>query len=93
MSFSVNNPKKGSMVQTNLTKEYQKLQCDYLWISSEQEKLREKNENKYVAVKNKKVVLADTDIFRLLTTLKAQGYKVDDFAIEYISECPSCLLL
>jgi hypothetical protein len=92
MPLSVNSS-KAPVPHFSLLQKHEKLQRDYLWISSQKEKLRRENNNKYIAVKDQKIVLADDDVFRLLAKLKAQGWQVDDFAVEYISESPACLLL
>jgi hypothetical protein len=58
-----------------------------------EEKLRSKYPNKFIAVKGKKVLFTNEEFKELFATIKAEGKDIDDFTIEYINEKPACLLL
>ncbi len=66
---------------------------DLQWIFANEEKLRSRYSNKFIAVKGKKVLFAHEDFKKLFAAIKAEGEDVDDFTIEYIREKPACLLL
>jgi hypothetical protein len=73
--------------------ERERLRSDYLWISNERTYLSQMYPNKFVAVENGNVVLAETDVHILVKRLKERGLRPDNVAIEFLSDNPVCLLL
>ena len=71
----------------------EKLRSDYRWISDEQALLQKKYLNKFVAVRNKKVIVAAEDVYALMEELKMKGLRTDSVAVEFVSEKPLCFLL
>lgn len=69
------------------------LRDDYLWIDSKLRQLGNQYKGKYIVVQRKKVVYFGKSPFRLLEKICKSGQKVEDFAIQYIGNCPACLLL
>jgi len=78
---------------TTLFEQRERLRTDYKWIADNRESLTQEFLNKYVAVKDKKVVAFDGDVYSLLKQIRATGKKPDKFAVEYFSEHPVCYLL
>ena len=68
------------------------LSSDFRWIFANTEKLRSKYPDKYIAVKDQRVVFAYDDAKRLLDQIALSGLSADDFAIEYVRKELSCLL-
>jgi len=89
----LNEPQMGEDSKTTLFEQRERLRADYRWISDNRDKLTQEFLNKYVAVKDKKVVASDEDAPSLLKQLRATGKKPDKFAVEYFSEHPMCYLL
>ena len=79
--------------EKELIAKHNKLRLDYLWIFANSEALRAKYPNRYVAVKDKKVVYANEDAKRLLSTIVKAGENIDDFAVEYVRKQAACFLL
>jgi hypothetical protein len=71
----------------------ERLRKDYLWISEQKTALSKDFLNKYIAVQNRKVILAEDNVYDLLKRIRASGIKPDDYAVEYMSEQPTCFLL
>jgi hypothetical protein len=92
MPLLVERPKLSSATEHNLSDKHQNLRADYRWISTDNS-LRKKYNNKYVAVKDREVVLSDENAYKLIARLKALGFKADNFAVEFVSEHPDCFLL
>ena len=90
-SFNESLMSEGS--DSTLFTQRERLRADYKWISDHRESLAEEFLNKYIAVKDKKVVASDNDAYGLLKQLRATGKKPDKFAMEYFSEHPVCYLL
>jgi hypothetical protein len=84
-----NNPE----LEKELAKKHNKLRLDYLWIFANGEMLRAKYPNKYVAVKDQKVLYANEDAKRLITTITMAGEDINDFAVEYVHKKSTCFLL
>jgi len=63
------------------------------WISENQEKLRKKYPNKYIAVVNLKVIDSDSDLQILIRKLKEKGKSPSEIPIEFIAEKPTRLIL
>jgi hypothetical protein len=76
-----------------LLDKHNRLSSDFRWIFANSEKLRSKYPNKYIAVKDERVVFAYADAKRLLDKIALSGLSADDFAIEYVRKKPSCFLL
>ena len=73
----------------------ERLQADYKWLL-EQKKVLSRNPktlNKFVAVKNQKVMFAERDINRLVKAIVASGENPNMFAIDFISQHSACYLL
>ena len=66
---------------------------DYKWISEQKTNLFKDFQNKYIAVQNQKVVLAEDNVYDLLKKMRTSGMKPDNYAVEYLSEQPTCFLL
>ena len=79
-------------LEHNLLKKQHFLREDYLWIVGNKT-LRSEFENKFIVVKNKKVVYSDKSLPRLLRKITKSGERIDDFAVEYIRKHRACLLL
>ena len=90
---AVNEPQMSEDSNSTLFAQRERLRADYKWISANSESLSQKFLNKYVAVKDKKVVASDEDVYSLLKQIRATGKKPDKFAVEYFSEHPVCYLL
>ncbi len=84
--------KTDDILDKDLQMRYRRLQEDFLWILTNKEKLRTKYANKYIAVENKEVKYANDTINGIIATIKRSGRQMEDFAIEYIGECPANLL-
>ena len=69
------------------------LQGEYLWISDNEKKLRSTHLNKYIAVKDQKVVFDSNDFNSLLAKIRDSNNEVDDFAIKRVTKHAPCLLL
>ena len=70
-----------------------KLQQEYNWISENSEKLKRTLLNKYVAVKDEKVVFYSDNFEALLKVLIASNEDVDSFALKRVTKDAACLLL
>ena len=77
----------------SLYQERENLRADYKWLAAQDEMLRKKYLNMYVAVKNKKVVLSSNNAYKLLDNLKSEGISVSNTAIKYLGANPTCFLL
>ena len=71
----------------------ERLQQDYRWIGENRKSLVAEYENKYVAVMDKKVIYSAVDVTDLMTQIKADGKRVDNFAVEYLSKNPPVFLM
>jgi hypothetical protein len=71
----------------------ERLRNDYKWIYEQKTALCRDFQNKYIAVQNRKVVLAEDNVYDLLKKMRASGLKPDKYAVEYLSEQPACFLL
>jgi|GEM_PF-3279264 len=72
--------------------EREKLRLDYRWISARRATLAKQYPNKYVAVKDSTVILAEESPYTLLAKLKALGYKPNNVAVEFVTEQPICFV-
>jgi len=63
----------------------ERLADNFKWIHNQQENLKEKYENKFVAIKNKKILDKDANQDRLIKRLGIRNYD-ESIAIEYIHE-------
>jgi ribosome biogenesis SPOUT family RNA methylase Rps3 len=61
----------------------ERLEDNFKWIYEEYDSLKEKWDNRYVAIKNKKVLDVDTDFEKLVKRLNIRNYE-ESIAIEYI---------
>lgn len=66
---------------------------DMNWIVSNYNKLRTEYPDKWIAVKNKKVVDSDTDLEPLLQRLREKNGTAVGFATEFIGAKPRNLLI
>lgn len=83
----------GSPNASDLIEQREKLRSDYRWISEEQMSLQKKYLNKFVAVRNKQVIVAAENVYSLMEKLKTKGLRTDSVAVEFVSEQPLCFLL
>ena len=65
---------------------------DMRWVFANEEELRSKYANKFIAVRDRKVEFVNDDVRKLFATIKAAGEDLNDFMIEYVREKPVCLL-
>jgi hypothetical protein len=80
------------ILDKELQAKYRRLQEDFLWILANKEKLRNEYANKFIAVENKEVKYSNDTISGIIAKIKQSKRQVEDFAIEYIGECPVNLL-
>ena len=66
---------------------------DMDWISHNQEKIRRKHPNKYVAVMKRRIIDVDSELRTLIRRLREKGIDPGEIAIEFISEEPTRLIL
>ncbi len=94
MSVVVVRPRVTSS-SSALNERREKLQADYKWLLESKKVLSHdpKFVNKYVAVRQGKVVFAEKDIDSLMRKIKASGQNSDSFAIDFVSQKPTCFLL
>jgi hypothetical protein len=71
-----------------LLNRYSRLREDFLWILTNEKKLRDKYANKFIAVEQESVKFSDTTIQGLMLKIKNSGQRMEDFAVEYIGESP-----
>jgi hypothetical protein len=64
-----------------------------VWIIKRYNKLRKELPNKYVAVRNGKIVYNSDNLTDLLRELREKFKNIDDVAIDFITEKPLKLLL
>ena len=92
MPLLVERPKVFSKT-TDLVEQRERLRSDYRWIANERSALQKEYLNKYVAVKDKQVVTAESNVYSLMKKLKTKGLRTDAVAVEFLSEQPVCFLL
>jgi hypothetical protein len=92
MPLLLTKPSDSSNYDTSY-EQRERLRNDYKWISEQKVRLTQDFINKYVAVKDKHVVLAEDDVYTLFKKLRASGLNPDKVAVEYVSEQPICFLL
>jgi hypothetical protein len=63
----------------------ERLADNFKWIHNQQGNLKENNKNKFVAIKNKKILDKDSNQDRLIKRLGIRNYD-ESIAIEYIHE-------
>jgi Family of unknown function (DUF5678) len=61
----------------------ERLADNFKWIQEQQGSLKEKYDNKYVAIKDRKILDRDTSLDRLIKRLNISNYD-ESIAIEYI---------
>jgi hypothetical protein len=61
----------------------ERLADNFKWIHDQQGNLKEKYDNEYVAIKNKKILDKDTNLNRLMKRLNIRNFD-ESIAIEYI---------
>ena len=61
----------------------EKLADNFKWVHEKQGSLKEKYDNKYVAIKDRKILDRDSNLDRLIKRLNIRNYD-DSIAIEYI---------
>ena len=61
----------------------ERLANNFKWIHNQYDNLKKKYDNKYVAIKNRKILDKDTNLERLVKRLNIRNYD-DSIAIEYI---------
>lgn len=66
--------------------EREKLRVEYRWISNRRALLAKKYADMYVAVKDKKVLLAEKSVCALLVKLRRLGIDPNCVAVEFVSE-------
>ena len=81
------------MKEEQILKGIEDFNRDMDWISENQERLRKKYANKYIAVMKRKVIDSASDLQILIQKLKEKGISPSEIPIEYISETPTRLIL
>jgi len=56
------------------------------WLTKHYEELRKRYKNRYVAIKDKKIVMDDSDIERLIKRLQQEHYNLQDITIEFMPD-------
>lgn len=79
--------------EPSMYQQRENLRADYKWIGTQEEMLRQKYPNMYVAVKDQKVLLVADSAYKLIDVLKAKGIPVSNIAIKFLSDHPTCFLL
>jgi hypothetical protein len=82
-----------SKLEREMLEKMDKIQQEYLWISSNEEKLKHNHLNEYIAVKDKKVAFSSGDFEALLQVMLASKQDLDTFAVKRVTKDPTCLLL
>lgn len=77
----------------DLIEERRQLQLDYVWIFQQRPSLQKDFVNKYVAVRNKEVIVSALDVQSLMRRLRKKGLRTDEVAVEFLSEHPVCCQL
>jgi hypothetical protein len=70
-----------------------RLQTDHMWIITHKTQLRKEYPNKFVAVENQTVRFVAKDMNKLITSISKNHKPIDDYAIDFISQHPTNLLL
>jgi hypothetical protein len=71
----------------------QRLQEDHKWIDDNKTSLIAAYEDRFVAVMDKKVLYSDADVMGLMVKIKADGGRMDNFAVECMSRNPPVFLM
>lgn len=93
MSLLLKKQKLDPTLERELLERQRALREDYLWINSRIKQLNSKYKGKFIVVQNKEVVDSGVSPATLLKKIIKSGQKVEDFAIQYIGNCPACLLI
>ena len=80
-------------LKKELLAQIRRLTGDYKWIIENETQLRLEYPDRYIAVKNKKVLFSDSTLERLIAEIKQSNMSVDEFSIELVSAQKSSLLL
>lgn len=80
-------------LRKKLLGKYHKNVETYLWIFANEEELRKKYPDKYIAVEDKTVKFTGETIEEVILKIKSSDKQVDDFVIEFIRTHPINLLL
>jgi hypothetical protein len=83
------NPK----LEKELLGKIEQLEKEYLWISANEKSLKRTHLDKYIAVKNNKVMFESYDFEALLKVIIASKEDVDSFAVKRVTKNTPCLLL
>lgn len=73
-----------SAFNKELLKSYRRLREDYLWIFSNEDKLRTTYPDNYIAVEDKSVKFSGGSLEVVIEKIKESGEQVEDFIIEYM---------
>jgi hypothetical protein len=87
------NKKADSTLNEAESKQFCRLQADYIWILTHKEQLRKDHSDKYIAVENQVVCFVGKDINDLISKIAKNKKQVDNFAIDFIGKYPVNLLL
>jgi hypothetical protein len=83
----------GEKTTMELLKGLNEFSSDMDWLDSQLDQLRKKYPNKYVAVKDHKVVGASSDLQDLIQNLKKKKLSPNEIPVEFISKVPPRLIL
>jgi hypothetical protein len=87
------NKKSDSRLNEAESKQFCRLQTDFLWILSHRDQLRNEYPGKYIAVENQSVRFVGNDINDLMSQIVKNNCQVDNFAIDFISKYPANLMM
>lgn len=87
------NKKADTTFDKNQVEHFCRLQNDQMWIITHKSQLRKEFANRYVAVKNEAVCFVGRSMDELIANIAKGHRQSDEFAIDFISEHPTNLLL
>jgi len=77
----------------DLAMKFKRYTRDYNWVQDNRDRLKEKYNNKYIAVKNFKVHYTADTMPEMVRKILESGDEVGDFIIEFITDKPLSLIL
>lgn len=84
MVFKKEGRNEGRMKMNEELKLLEKFQQDNRWLAENYHQLRKKYLNKFIAVKDKKVIDYDTDFNKLIERLEKKGEDLGRIVIEFM---------
>ena len=81
-----------NVLEKKLLKKHHRFTPDFKWLIYNEETLRDKYTDKYVAIENKAVKFSAKTLKKLISKVEASSRDIDDFIIEYIKKEKTYLL-